>query len=232
MAAVPRRTTTAAVASPSPPGPVLQHINAALHREPAATLAYGFYWSLVLAVGTPLAILFLLLRTLFRLLHLLFWYNIRLWPSTVHASSSACDPTTAGGSEYEMAVVITGCDSGFGKELALWAADAGYTVFAGCLEKSSWEGAGWPDRILPVPMDVTSDAQVNAAVVTVEAWLRNQSRGSDDAENTGASTNTNITKKRVLHALINNAGVGTGGLVDWADLSDFKLCTEGTYCNL
>ena len=33
----------------------------------------------------------------------------------------------------ELAVCITGCDSGFGKDVALALAKKGYTVFAGCL---------------------------------------------------------------------------------------------------
>jgi len=35
--------------------------------------------------------------------------------------------------ERELGVCITGCDSGFGKDLALALAKKGYTVFAGCL---------------------------------------------------------------------------------------------------
>lgn len=116
-------------------------------------------------------------------------------------------------------MVITGCDGGIGKEMALWAADAGYVVFAGCLEKQKcWEGL-LPDRLFPMQMDVTNDEQVAEAVKTVEAWLKNQKKEAKDEQK----------KKRVLHALINNAGVGTGGLVDWADLSDFQFCIDGRF---
>lgn len=110
--------------------------------------------------------------------------------------------------ECSLGVVITGCDSGFGKELALASANAGYMVFAGCLDpESSWPGA-LPPRLIPLKMDVTKDSEVDQAVRVVEKWL---------AEN---DSNT-------LYALVNNAGVGRMGLVDWLDMESFEYCING-----
>lgn len=189
------------------PGPALQGINAALHREPVSSLFHAFYWCLVLIVGTPVAIAVLLVRALARVIGWL----------AFGSSKGACDPKRPD-QKSEMAVVITGCDGGFGRELALSAVDAGYVVFAGCLEKqNSWPGL-LPDGLIPIQMDVTKDDQVAVAVTTVKAWLNHEE----------AKANDEPKKKRVLHALINNAGVGTGGLVDWADLSSFQFCIDGT----
>ena len=199
----------------SPPGPALQKINAALHREPVATIAYGCFWCVALIVGTPTAITVLLIRMLYRLGSRRLQQRRRPHDN----DRTACDPAAAA-ARYEMAVVITGCDSGFGREFALSAADAGYTVFAGCLQPGqSWEGL-IPDRIIPVAMDVTSDNQVQDVVAKVQAWLND-----DD----GANKKGSVEKKRVMHALINNAGVGTGGFVDWTELSDFQFCIDGTH---
>lgn len=221
----PTRESTAS----SPPGPVLQAINAALHREPLSTIVYGCLWCVILTVGTALALVALQIRMLYQLLG---WYHTTRqnhhhsdhgrweWRKRLN-HGRACDPALH--PECAMAVVITGCDSGFGHEMALWAAAAGYTVFAGCLHvPSGWEGP-IPDRIVPFAMDVTSDVQVQDAVAKVQAWLREGGDVKSDSPEGKKSTT------RVLHALINNAGVGTGGLVDWAELSDFQFCMDGTH---
>ena len=151
----------------SPPGPALQSINAALHREPLASIFHAYFWCLFLVCWTPVAIIALQVRAAIRLV---FW--LLAAAAGGHRGRAAwCDPHRSN-QQYDMAVVITGCDCGFGKELALWAAAAGYIVFAGCREKnSSWEGI-LPDRLIPLQMDVTSDEQVAGAVVAVEAWLK------------------------------------------------------------
>ena len=170
----------------SPPGPLAQHLNALLHHEPFSSIAYQFVWSIFLLVGLPLALFMLPILTFYRI--------FRLKPS--------CTPND------NLAVVITGCDSGFGKEFALSAADAGFTVFAGCLDPKK-NLANTNDRLVPIQMDVTSDEQVNRTVQIVNEWI---SKGND----------------RVLHALINNAGVGSQGIIDWAELSSFEACINGT----
>jgi short chain dehydrogenase len=173
---------------PSPPGPFFQHLNAISHREPLATALHLLVFLPFLALATPVGIVGILLYGAFRV------YISRCLPAMVPAK--------------HLGVVITGCDSGFGRELALAAADAGYTVFAGCLTPTaSWPGPVSP-RLMPLLMDVTNDGQVQEAVRAVETWL-----AADDS--------------RILHALVNNAGVGGIGLIDWMDMTFYEVCMNG-----
>ena len=191
-----------------PPGPALQKLNAALHKEPIASIAYCYFWSLFLIIWIPIAVVVLQIRTAFKLLAALdFTVFFR-------RCSNAYDPEH--NQKLDMAVCITGCDSGFGREMAMWAADAGYTVFAGCLDVKHLDDGILPDKLIALQMDVTSDKQVDEAVRKVQAWLKE-----------GGTDNNN--KQRVLHALICNAGVGVAGLVDWTKITDFQFCMDGTY---
>jgi NAD(P)-dependent dehydrogenase (short-subunit alcohol dehydrogenase family) len=199
------------------PGPLLQQINAALHREPIASIAYGCFWSLFLMFTTPLAVLVLHVQILYRLLF-------------GRVGANTYDPQS--NPDYDMAVVITGCDSGFGKELAIWATEAGYTVFAGCLDANKCKDlAELPgsERLVVVQMDVTSDEQVTAAAKTVEEWLQHNM----SAVGLLHSEEQKKKKKRVLHALVNNAGVGRGGYIDWTrDLAIEKYCMDVNYLGM
>jgi NAD(P)-dependent dehydrogenase (short-subunit alcohol dehydrogenase family) len=106
-----------------------------------------------------------------------------------------------------MAVVVTGCDTGFGTEIAFWAAQAGFHVFAGCLLKESFGQFENCPAIKPIQMNVCNDNDVQEVVKQVVTWLD----GGGEKK-----------KQRVLHALINNAGIGDGGLIDWLDISVFQ----------
>lgn len=77
------------------------------------------------------------------------------------------------------AVLITGCDHGFGAAVALTLAAHGTVVFAGVLnedsgrrllERQKQQGAakGAPEPLRPLVLDVTKDADVAAAVLAVE----------------------------------------------------------------
>lgn len=108
-----------------------------------------------------------------------------------------------------LGVVITGCDSGFGKEIALASVDAGYTVFAGCLDPiKAWPGAV-PSYLFPLQMNVTKQSDIDSTVKFVERWLAEKDRNT-------------------LHALVNNAGVGRMGLIDWLKMESFEYCMNGT----
>lgn len=91
------------------------------------------------------------------------------------------------------AVFITGCDSGFGLWLALDLLDRDFTVMSGCLSVES-DGANRlrahpnaSNRLLLVPLDVTSESSVTEALQTVQNELR--------------------TRRLHLYALVNNAGI-------------------------
>jgi NADP-dependent 3-hydroxy acid dehydrogenase YdfG len=124
----------------------------------------------------------------------------------------------------ELAVVITGCDSGFGKEFALWAADAGYVVFAGCLSKASF--VNFDDTsIRPLVMDVTKDDDVSHAVRLVQHWI-------DEAQRSSSSSPSSQPKRRVLHALCNNAGIGVLAPIDLMKLSEIENIMQGMLLSL
>ena len=96
-------------------------------------------------------------------------------------------------------VLVTGCDTGIGHELARHLESIGFTVFACCLDTSS-EGAqrlrmAAGARLTLVNMDVRSEEQVRQAVMFVR---ENMPKGAEG-----------------LYALVNNAGVCVCGEFDW-----------------
>ncbi|KAM9835998.1 D-beta-hydroxybutyrate dehydrogenase, mitochondrial [Aulostomus maculatus] len=102
------------------------------------------------------------------------------------------------------AVLITGCDSGFGHQLALRLDHKGFVVFAGCLYP---EGVGAQNllkqssgnlRILK--LDVTSDEDVRQAKRLVQ---------------------DNLPQKG-LWAVVNNAGVSDWAEIEWSTIEDFQ----------
>ncbi|BFZ17507.1 hypothetical protein BsWGS_20557 [Bradybaena similaris] len=102
------------------------------------------------------------------------------------------------------AVFITGCDSGFGRELAERLDAMGYQVFAGCLAPDR-EGArslkeSASDRLQVVPIDVTDDFQVSQAVRFVKSQLGDNQ----------------------LWAVVNNAGVAVFCEIEWCSVQEFQ----------
>lgn len=99
------------------------------------------------------------------------------------------------------AVLITGCDTGFGNELALRLDSCGFTVFAGCLSPDC-EGAvelkqRCSSKLHILPLDVTRYDQILAAVKEVETHLDG----------------------RDLWALVNNAGVAIFSEIEWCSMA-------------
>lgn len=188
--------------TPSPPGPLMQKLNTLTHAEPYAAILYCVYWCLFLAFWTPLAIIYLQISAIFKLI---IYYFGRKQQIDIRK-------------KQELAVFITGCDSGIGKELALWACDAGFVVFAGCLQEDSVKQASdiFPN-LIPFKLDVTSDEDVNSAVQKVSDWL-------NDGKNNGEGGQS---KQRALHALVNNAGIIANGEVDWVDMDAFQRTMDG-----
>ncbi|XP_059375429.1 retinol dehydrogenase 7-like [Carassius carassius] len=120
-----------------------------------------------------------------------------LWAKTVfHTENGLSDG-------FGWAVLITGCDSGFGRHLAKKLDHMGFTVFAGCLYP---EGPGaqslveeGSDRVKVLKLDVTKDEDVCLAKNFVQANL----------------------PEKGLYAVVNNAGISDWGETEWSTAKDF-----------
>jgi NAD(P)-dependent dehydrogenase (short-subunit alcohol dehydrogenase family) len=108
--------------------------------------------------------------------------------------------------DKELAVVITGCDSGFGKELCFRLAAEGFHVFAGILKPSSNDLFRGEPLIQPLVLDVTNEKDAQNAYELVIKWTKEGD------------------KQRCLHSLVNNAGLGRFGLIDWNTMDDYEIC--------
>jgi len=195
-----------------PPGPRLQKLNALLHQDEAiACIAYACFWIVVFGCTFPIVVTVLLLRLVAQLVSL-----NRGW-----AGLDEYDPSKH--PDRELAVVITGCDSGFGKEIALRAAETGYVVFAGCLREESFVqfrmvSSQQTGNVIPLKMDVTIGDEVVNAALRVSEWIEEAEKKSNG-------------KKRVLHALLNNAGIAEDTGTDLTPLSSFQRVMDGTTSN-
>ncbi|CAF4164372.1 unnamed protein product [Rotaria magnacalcarata] len=89
-------------------------------------------------------------------------------------------------------VLISGCDTGFGNGLAIELDKQGFYVLAGVFIPSSVNllKDKLSSRATVFRLDITKEEDINAVYELVKE------------------------KTKVLHALVNNAGVGTGGYID------------------
>ena len=76
----------------------------------------------------------------------------------------------------EKHILITGCDTGFGRAAALKISRLGCTVFAGCLTEKGQrdlqeEAAGEGRKVITLKMDVTNDSSIERALKEVEKQL-------------------------------------------------------------
>lgn len=103
-------------------------------------------------------------------------------------------------------VVISGCDSGFGRMLAVQLHARGYNVFAGCLTDTGLSDlskeVGVSKYFTALKLDVTSAASVREFAAAVSAAVPR------------------------VHALVNNAGVFCAGYVDWLPMEDLRNTME------
>ncbi|XP_052002033.1 D-beta-hydroxybutyrate dehydrogenase, mitochondrial [Xyrauchen texanus] len=109
---------------------------------------------------------------------------------------------------YGRAVLITGCDSGFGLHLAKKLDRMGFTVFAGCLcpdgpgaQSLIKEGS---ERMEVLQLDVTKNEHVNLAKDFVKANL----------------------PEKGLYAVVNNAGISEWGETEWSTVEDFQKMSD------
>jgi NAD(P)-dependent dehydrogenase (short-subunit alcohol dehydrogenase family) len=104
------------------------------------------------------------------------------------------------------AVVVTGASTGIGRATALDLDRAGYRVFAGIRKqedaKSLEEEA--TGELTPIALDVAKEDSIEAAKTTVQDAV-----GEDG-----------------LAGLVNNAGVGGGGPIEYMDIDDFRNTIE------
>jgi NAD(P)-dependent dehydrogenase (short-subunit alcohol dehydrogenase family) len=96
-------------------------------------------------------------------------------------------------------VVITGCDTGFGLLLCQQLTTQGFVVVAACLTSDGCVRL-MGKVALTVQCDVTKSESISTLVKEVENLL---------------ASDTNY----VLWAVVNNAGIGTGGNIDWLPIS-------------
>ncbi|XP_076439040.1 D-beta-hydroxybutyrate dehydrogenase, mitochondrial-like [Babylonia areolata] len=99
-------------------------------------------------------------------------------------------------------VLITGCDTGIGHEVAKTASDRGLTVVAGCLDEHSAgaERLAAMKRVHVLPLDVTDDDSVQAAVEYV----------------------TQLCGEKGLWAVVNNAGLNRQAPVELTSMMTFQ----------
>ncbi|XP_077493316.1 retinol dehydrogenase 7-like isoform X2 [Amblyomma americanum] len=100
------------------------------------------------------------------------------------------------------AVLITGCDSGFGHLLAKCLARDGFLVFAGCLDAKSEGALSLKNlkRIKVLQMDVTKDADIDNTHRIVKEELGTHQ----------------------LWAVVCNAGMMNNGLIEWMTMDSIK----------
>ncbi|XP_049274131.1 D-beta-hydroxybutyrate dehydrogenase, mitochondrial [Rhipicephalus sanguineus] len=100
------------------------------------------------------------------------------------------------------AVLITGCDTGFGNLLARRLSRDGFLVYAGCLNASSEDACelAKEPNIHVLQLDVTKDQEVDSALDAVKSSLGDKK----------------------LWAVVANAGVASHGLLEWASMPYIK----------
>lgn len=98
-------------------------------------------------------------------------------------------------------ILVTGASSGIGQACALDLDHHGHRVFAGVRRTADGERLASlaSDRLVPVILDVTDQATIDAAAKRI-------------GEESGGA----------LHGLVNNAGIGRGGPLEFLDLSEWR----------
>ncbi|XP_078206680.1 D-beta-hydroxybutyrate dehydrogenase, mitochondrial isoform X1 [Callithrix jacchus] len=110
------------------------------------------------------------------------------------------------------AVLVTGCDSGFGFSLAKHLHSKGFLVFAGCLMKDKGHDGVKEldslnsDRLRTVQLNVCSSEEVEKVVEVVRSSLKDPEKG--------------------MWGLVNNAGISTFGEVEFTSMETYKEVAE------
>ncbi|CAF1593373.1 unnamed protein product [Rotaria sp. Silwood1] len=104
-------------------------------------------------------------------------------------------------------VLISGCDSGFGHGLAIELDKQGFNVLAGVYIS---------DNVASLKEKLSSKATVFRLDITKQ----------EDIDSAFELVNK---KTKVLHALVNNAGIGVTGHIDWTSMEDMRKVMDVNY---
>ncbi|XP_016055510.1 PREDICTED: D-beta-hydroxybutyrate dehydrogenase, mitochondrial [Miniopterus natalensis] len=138
--------------------------------------------------------------------HTLLFYSASFVPAGRRTYADAVNPA---GSK---AVLVTGCDSGFGFSLAKHLHSEGFLVFAGCLMKDKGDVGAKEldslksDRLRTVQLNVCKSEEVEKAVEIVRSSLEDPEKG--------------------MWGLVNNAGISTFGEVEFTSMETYKEVAE------
>jgi 3-hydroxybutyrate dehydrogenase len=174
-------------------------LNDWMHTPLGAFLSYHAWWSFVAIVKLPVSLIYLGISFFFGAINVLFG-NTKI-PSNVRSTKL---------------VVISGCDTGFGRELSiLLSKKCGYVVLAGCLKTESEDSLKkiCGDNLYTAPLDVAKDDSVKTFIEKMEKILSSKDGSS----------------KISLHAVVNNAGIGNFGAADWMQMEQFRFDMEVNY---
>lgn len=124
---------------------------------------------------------------------------IKLYSLALMLAVFAITPATADpGADAQQAVLVTGASTGIGRKITEVLAERGYFVYAGARKQADLDALDALENVQAVRLDVTIQAEIDAAVETV----RDGGRG--------------------LYGLVNNAGVFVGGPVIEAPVEDLQ----------
>ena len=109
------------------------------------------------------------------------------------------------------AVVITGCDSGFGKLTSLLLTSKGFHVIATCLTEDGKQALDGKVALC-VRCDVTKEEDLLNLVKVSEEYIS--------------------AKNIRLWGLVNNAGIAITAFLDWASISNFRKVFEVNFFSI
>ncbi|XP_053315569.1 D-beta-hydroxybutyrate dehydrogenase, mitochondrial [Spea bombifrons] len=132
--------------------------------------------------------------------------------STIYVTPTGRRAYASQAADGNKAVLVTGCDSGFGFSLAKHLHDKGFTVFAGCLLKDKGDAGVKEldnlnsDRMKTVQLNVVKQEEVEKAVEIIRDNLKDPEKG--------------------LWGVVNNAGISTFGEVEFTSMETYKEVAE------
>nr|XP_043906254.1 retinol dehydrogenase 7 [Solea senegalensis] len=113
---------------------------------------------------------------------------------------------------YGYGVLITGCDSGFGHQLARCLDQKGFVVFAGCL---------YPDGIGAMSLSRQSSSHLKILKLDVTK--------DEDIQQVKKTVLENLPQKG-LWAVVNNAGITDWAEIEWSHFEDFRHIIDINLC--